>query len=278
PRGRRLRSTSEIRGSCASPTSFGASTGRRSSRTGSYPGPTSSHTPHWSTRGSPGASTSRTCSPPPPSVACSACRTRRSSPAPPPPPESLGGSRPWTKASSSPSSSTTRTSPERSRRSFARPGSSLRNGWAAPAGPAVTRTRARPPIRGGGLRPARKLTSKRLVCVVGAGGDRDRGKRPIMGRVASELSDLTIVTSDNPRTEEPLAIIEEIMGGVVGDAEVEVNRREAIAKAIRLARDGDVVVIAGRGAEQYQDVGHEKVPFDDREVAREVLRKVRAPA
>jgi UDP-N-acetylmuramoyl-L-alanyl-D-glutamate--2,6-diaminopimelate ligase len=128
------------------------------------------------------------------------------------------------------------------------------------------------------LRTARKLTSKRLVCVVGAGGDRDRGKRPIMGRVASELSDLTIVTSDNPRTEEPLAIIEEIMGGVVGDAEVEVNRREAIAKAIRLARDGDVVVIAGRGAEQYQDVGHEKVPFDDREVAREVLRKVRAPA
>ena len=128
------------------------------------------------------------------------------------------------------------------------------------------------------LRTARKLTSNRLICVFGAGGDRDRGKRPLMGRVASELSDLTIVTSDNPRTEEPLAIIEEITGGVVGEVEIEVDRRAAIAKAIRLAQEGDVVVIAGRGAEQYQDVRHEKIPFDDREVAREALRAVWAPA
>jgi UDP-N-acetylmuramoyl-L-alanyl-D-glutamate--2,6-diaminopimelate ligase len=128
------------------------------------------------------------------------------------------------------------------------------------------------------LRTARKLTSNRLICVFGAGGDRDRGKRPVMGRVASELADLTIVTSDNPRTEEPLAIIEEIMGGVVGEVEIDVDRRAAIAKAIRLAQEGDVVVIAGRGAEQYQDVRHEKIPFDDREVAREALRAVWAPA
>src|ERR671922_2840638 len=128
------------------------------------------------------------------------------------------------------------------------------------------------------LRTARELTKGRLICVFGAGGDRDRGKRPIMGRVATELADLTIVTAGSPRTEERLAVIEEIMGGVVGEAEIEVDRRAAIAKAIRLAQEGDVVVIAGRGPEQYQDVRHEKIPFDDREVAREALRAVWAPA
>jgi UDP-N-acetylmuramoyl-L-alanyl-D-glutamate--2,6-diaminopimelate ligase len=128
------------------------------------------------------------------------------------------------------------------------------------------------------LRTARELTRGRLLCVVGAGGDRDRGKRPIMGRVATELADLTIVTSDNPRSEEPMAIIEEILTGVVGPAEVEVDRRAAIARAVGEAGEGDVVVIAGRGAEQYQDVGGGKIPFDDREVAREALRRLRAPA
>src|SRR5918995_266625 len=110
------------------------------------------------------------------------------------------------------------------------------------------------------LRTARQLTNGRLICVVGAGGDRDRGKRPLMGRVATELSDLTIVTSDNPRSEDPLAIIEEILTGVVGPAEVELDRREAIARAAAEAGEEDVVVIAGRGAEQYQDVAGEKVP------------------
>ena len=110
------------------------------------------------------------------------------------------------------------------------------------------------------LRTARQLTSGRLICVVGAGGDRDRGKRPLMGRVATELSDLAIVTSDNPRSEDPLAIIDEILTGVVGPAEVEPDRREAIAKAVAEAGEEDVVVIAGRGAEQYQDVAGEKVP------------------
>jgi UDP-N-acetylmuramoyl-L-alanyl-D-glutamate--2,6-diaminopimelate ligase len=128
------------------------------------------------------------------------------------------------------------------------------------------------------LHTARELTRGRLICVFGAGGDRDRGKRPQMGRVASELADLAIVTSDNPRSEDPNAIIDEILGGVVGSAEVEPDRRAAIAMAIGEARAGDVVVIAGRGAEQYQDVAGRKLPFDDREVAREELRRLRAPA
>jgi UDP-N-acetylmuramoyl-L-alanyl-D-glutamate--2,6-diaminopimelate ligase len=128
------------------------------------------------------------------------------------------------------------------------------------------------------LRTARQLAGGRLICVFGAGGDRDRGKRPMMGRAASELADVAIVTSDNPRTEDPLAIIDEILKGVVGSAEVEPDRRAAIAKAVGEADAGDVVVIAGRGAEQYQDVGDRKLPFDDREVTREALRRLRAPA
>ncbi len=128
------------------------------------------------------------------------------------------------------------------------------------------------------LRTARALTDGRLICVFGAGGDRDRGKRPMMGRVASELADVTIVTSDNPRSEDPQAIIDEILTGVVGPVEVEVERRPAIERALGLAGDGDVVVIAGRGAEQRQDFADHKIPFDDREVARETLRRLGAPA
>jgi UDP-N-acetylmuramoyl-L-alanyl-D-glutamate--2,6-diaminopimelate ligase len=128
------------------------------------------------------------------------------------------------------------------------------------------------------LRTARELTSGRLICVFGAGGDRDRGKRPLMGRVASDLADLVIVTSDNPRSEEPLAIIDEIVGGIVGPAEVEPDRRAAIAKALGEAGEGEVVVIAGKGAEQGQEFADRKIPFDDREVVREELRRLRAPA
>ena len=128
------------------------------------------------------------------------------------------------------------------------------------------------------LRTARELAKGRLICVFGAGGDRDRGKRPIMGRVATELADLTIVTSDNPRSEEPRAIIDEIMAGVVGSADVEPDRRAAIARALGEAGEGDVVVIAGKGAEQGQEFADGKIPFDDREVAREELRRLRAPA
>ncbi|HEY6583683.1 MAG TPA: UDP-N-acetylmuramoyl-L-alanyl-D-glutamate--2,6-diaminopimelate ligase [Gaiellaceae bacterium] len=129
------------------------------------------------------------------------------------------------------------------------------------------------------LRAGRELASARLICVFGAGGDRDRGKRPIMGRIAAELADVAIVTSDNPRSEEPQAIIDEILGGVSRSVEVEPDRRAAIDQAIATAEAGDVVVIAGKGHEQGQEfAGGRKIPFDDREVAREALRKVWAPA
>jgi UDP-N-acetylmuramoyl-L-alanyl-D-glutamate--2,6-diaminopimelate ligase len=128
------------------------------------------------------------------------------------------------------------------------------------------------------LRTARELTEQRVLCVVGCGGDRDRGKRPEMGRIASELSDLTIVTSDNPRSEEPEAIIREILAGTTAPVEVEVDRRAAIARAVELAGPGDVVVIAGRGHEREQEVAGRRVPLDDREVARAALRRPRATA
>jgi UDP-N-acetylmuramoyl-L-alanyl-D-glutamate--2,6-diaminopimelate ligase len=128
------------------------------------------------------------------------------------------------------------------------------------------------------LRTARELTSGQLICVFGCGGDRDRGKRPEMGRIASELSDVAIVTSDNPRSEEPGAIIEEILAGVSEDVQVEPDRRAAIVQAIEQAGDNDVVVIAGKGHEQGQEFADRKIPFDDREVAREALRRLGAAA
>jgi UDP-N-acetylmuramoyl-L-alanyl-D-glutamate--2,6-diaminopimelate ligase len=127
------------------------------------------------------------------------------------------------------------------------------------------------------LRTARDLTHGHLVCVFGCGGDRDRGKRPQMGRIASELADAAIVTSDNPRSEKPDAIIGEIVAGAVGEVEVEPDRREAIARAIELAEEGDVVVIAGKGHEQGQQFADRTLPFDDRDVAREALRRLGAP-
>jgi UDP-N-acetylmuramoyl-L-alanyl-D-glutamate--2,6-diaminopimelate ligase len=127
------------------------------------------------------------------------------------------------------------------------------------------------------LRTARDLAQNRLICVFGCGGDRDRGKRPLMGRIASELADLAIVTSDNPRSEEPDAIIGEIVAGAAGEIEVEPDRREAIARAIDAAQEGDVVVIAGKGHEQGQQFADRTVPFDDRDVAREALRRLGAP-
>jgi UDP-N-acetylmuramoyl-L-alanyl-D-glutamate--2,6-diaminopimelate ligase len=127
------------------------------------------------------------------------------------------------------------------------------------------------------LRTARDLAQNRLICVFGCGGDRDRGKRPLMGRIASDLADLAIVTSDNPRSEEPEAIIAQILEGA-GEAEVEPDRREAIARAVAAAGEGDVVVIAGKGHEQGQQFADRTVPFDDREVARDALRRLGAPA
>jgi UDP-N-acetylmuramoyl-L-alanyl-D-glutamate--2,6-diaminopimelate ligase len=128
------------------------------------------------------------------------------------------------------------------------------------------------------LRTARELAAGRVICVFGCGGDRDRGKRPLMGRVASTLADLTIVTSDNPRSEDPEAIIEEILTGVIGEAEVEPDRARAIARAIESAREGDVVLIAGKGHEQGQELADRTIPFDDREVARDTLRRLGAAA
>jgi UDP-N-acetylmuramoyl-L-alanyl-D-glutamate--2,6-diaminopimelate ligase len=128
------------------------------------------------------------------------------------------------------------------------------------------------------LAEARALAEGRVLCVFGCGGDRDRSKRPLMGAVASSVADVAVVTSDNPRSEEPLAIIEEILGGMSGDYQVEPDRAAAIAGAIETAEDGDVVVIAGKGHEQGQEFRDRTIPFDDREVARDALRRLGAAA
>ncbi|HYJ00187.1 MAG TPA: UDP-N-acetylmuramoyl-L-alanyl-D-glutamate--2,6-diaminopimelate ligase [Thermoleophilaceae bacterium] len=123
------------------------------------------------------------------------------------------------------------------------------------------------------LRAARELTEGRLHVVFGAGGDRDRAKRPLMGEAAASRADRVIVTSDNPRSEDPEAIVAEVMEGTGPDVDREPDRRRAIALAIETAGAGDVVVIAGKGHEQGQEFeGGRKEPFDDREVAREALR------
>ena len=129
-----------------------------------------------------------------------------------------------------------------------------------------------------------------MLCVFGAGGDRDRAKRPLMGEIAARLADLVIVTSDNPRSEDPEAIIAEIMAGIPAGAgrrraaraaeavSTEVDRRAAIGRALAAAAPGDVVIIAGKGHEQGQELaGGRKLPFDDVTVAREALRSLARP-
>lgn len=132
------------------------------------------------------------------------------------------------------------------------------------------------------LTTARELAEGRVITVFGCGGNRDRAKRPKMGYVAGKLSDIVIVTSDNPRNEDPLQIIEEIEKGVLDSGKekgknffVVEERQEAIKLAIELAKNGDMVIIAGKGHEQYQIIGDRKIPFDDREVARKYLREKR---
>jgi UDP-N-acetylmuramoyl-L-alanyl-D-glutamate--2,6-diaminopimelate ligase len=123
------------------------------------------------------------------------------------------------------------------------------------------------------LTAAREVTRGRLHVVFGAGGDRDRGKRPLMGEAARRLADRVLVTSDNPRSEEPESIVDAIMEGAGPGAERETDRRRAIARAIESAAPGDVVVIAGKGHEQGQEFENgRKEPFDDRSVARDALR------
>lgn len=139
------------------------------------------------------------------------------------------------------------------------------------------------------LETARPLATGRVVTVFGCGGDRDRTKRPLMGAVAARLSDLVIVTSDNPRSEDPARIIEEIQRGIVTPADrlgakgpkgtpslSIVDRREAIERAVREARSGDLVLIAGKGHEKYQVIGDRTLPFDDVEVARAALGRRRS--
>jgi UDP-N-acetylmuramoyl-L-alanyl-D-glutamate--2,6-diaminopimelate ligase len=128
------------------------------------------------------------------------------------------------------------------------------------------------------LETARSMAPHRVVTVFGAGGDRDRTKRPLMGMVAARLSDLVVITSDNPRTEDPLRIIEEVKRGAEPEtrrSNAEVlsipDRAEAIARAIRVATSGDVVLIAGKGHEKYQEINGRTQPFDDVAVAREAL-------
>jgi UDP-N-acetylmuramoyl-L-alanyl-D-glutamate--2,6-diaminopimelate ligase len=122
------------------------------------------------------------------------------------------------------------------------------------------------------LRTLRPLTRGRLIVLFGCGGDRDRGKRPIMGRIAAELADLAVVTSDNPRTEDPEAILDEVEAGMGRAERVRVgDRRAAIATALDRARPGDTLLLAGKGHETYQIIGTTKLPFDERAIVREAL-------
>jgi UDP-N-acetylmuramoyl-L-alanyl-D-glutamate--2,6-diaminopimelate ligase len=128
------------------------------------------------------------------------------------------------------------------------------------------------------LETARSMAPHRVITVFGAGGDRDRTKRPLMGMVAARLSDVVVITSDNPRSEDPLRIIEEVKRGAEPETRQSnaellsiVDRGEAIARAVRVAEPGDVVLIAGKGHEKYQEIGSRTHPFDDVAVAREAL-------
>uniref|UniRef100_UPI00286A3006 Mur ligase family protein n=1 Tax=Armatimonas sp. TaxID=1872638 RepID=UPI00286A3006 len=132
------------------------------------------------------------------------------------------------------------------------------------------------------LKAARPLTPGRLIAVFGCGGDRDKSKRPIMGKLAQTLADIAIATSDNPRTEDPELILNDVLAtlapplsGAGGGTNVlrEVDRRKAIALAVAMAQKGDTIVIAGKGHEDYQIIGREKFDFSDLAIAREEIEK-----
>ncbi|HVL80989.1 MAG TPA: UDP-N-acetylmuramoyl-L-alanyl-D-glutamate--2,6-diaminopimelate ligase [Actinomycetota bacterium] len=124
------------------------------------------------------------------------------------------------------------------------------------------------------LQAVRGLSDGRVIVVLGCGGDRDRAKRPLMGRMATELADLAVLTSDNPRSEDPDAILDEVEAGATGPFVRVTDRRAAIAEALAAARPGDVVVIAGKGHETGQQFADRTLPFDDRIVARELLEEL----
>ncbi len=120
-----------------------------------------------------------------------------------------------------------------------------------------------------------KLRKNKLIVVFGCGGDRDKGKRPEMGRVATEIADMVIITSDNPRSEDPIDIIRDIIKGCVGkNYTIIVDRREAIGEALRIAVEGDIVLVAGKGHEDYQIVKDRVLHFDDREVVLDILKEM----
>ena len=125
------------------------------------------------------------------------------------------------------------------------------------------------------LKSINELKRGRVITVFGCGGDRDASKRPIMGGIAENLSELAIVTSDNPRTEDPQKIIDDILVGMKKDNHIVIlDRDEAISKAIELAEKNDIILLAGKGHETYQILGRKKIHFDDREIARrEIIRK-----
>lgn len=125
------------------------------------------------------------------------------------------------------------------------------------------------------LTTLRPMTTGRIITVFGCGGERDREKRPKMGRVVEQFSDHVIVTSDNPRSEDPIQICDEVAQGLKKKHLIEVDRRSAIKKGIVMAEKGDIVLIAGRGHEPFQKIGGRLVPFDDREVAREIATTIK---
>ena len=126
------------------------------------------------------------------------------------------------------------------------------------------------------LLAAREITPKtsKLICLFGCGGDRDKLKRPLMGKTVAELSDYFFVTSDNPRTEDPISIIEDIKTGInktKGEYTIIPDRREAIKYSLKNAKKSDIIVLAGKGHEDYQEINHVKYPFDERKVIAEIL-------
>ena len=126
------------------------------------------------------------------------------------------------------------------------------------------------------LQAVSSYTKGRVISVFGCGGDRDSRKRPIMGEISGKVADYTIITSDNPRTEDPKAIVDQIEEGIKktkGKYEVIVDRTEAIEKAIDMANKNDIIVLAGKGHEPYQEINGKKYPFDERIIVNEIISK-----
>ena len=128
------------------------------------------------------------------------------------------------------------------------------------------------------LQAVKTYTKGRVIVVFGCGGDRDTGKRPLMGEIAGRIADYSIVTSDNPRTEEPEKIIKDIENGISktkGKYEIIVDRKEAIAKAIKMANKNDLIILAGKGHEPYQEINKVKYPFDERIIVKDIINNMK---